>query len=147
MQISEENIKTACDGAMALSVLSQPSDKTAVVITDLEMPSKNGYELITSLRKESHLRHLKIILTTGVDRREDAELDKFLRLHFIVYYLRKDEVTPEKLQTALEKIFDRWGDLTDEPQQPYTAGVCFLFLRWGCPLAKLTRKTDVVLLE
>lgn len=107
MQISEENIKTACDGAMALSVLSQPSDKTAVVITDLEMPSKNGYELITSLRKESHLRHLKIILTTGVDRREDAELDKFLRLHFIVYYLRKDEVTPEKLQTALEKIFDR----------------------------------------
>lgn len=107
MKIPAENIKTACDGAVALFTLNQPDDKTSVVITDLEMPVKNGYELITSLRQESHLRHLKIILTTGVNRNTDERLDKFLRLHFLVYYLRKDEVTSERLQMALEKIFDR----------------------------------------
>lgn len=100
-------VKTANNGDEALTLLEREGDQTSVVITDLEMPIKNGYELITAIRQRSRLRHLKIIMATGVDYLKDEELANFLLSNPFIYYLRKDNVTPEELKKALCKVFDR----------------------------------------
>lgn len=105
--VPEENIRSADSGVLALNLLQESGDKTQLVITDLEMPEMDGYDFITRLYQEPNLRHLKIILVTGVDREKDEALDSFLRLHPFVYYLRKDEATPEKLGLAICTVFRR----------------------------------------
>lgn len=105
--VPEENIRSADNGVLALNLLHEPTNETHLVITDLEMPKMNGYGLITYMQKESELRPLKIILITGVDPEEDEGLKNFLHQHPFVYYLRKVEVTPEKLGLAICTVFRR----------------------------------------
>lgn len=62
---------TATHGAEALDLLtSQPVD---LVISDIEMPWINGFELTSRIRKHPDLKNLPIILVTSLDAPEHRE--------------------------------------------------------------------------
>ncbi|MBL8192346.1 MAG: response regulator, partial [Blastocatellia bacterium] len=44
-----------------------------LVVSDIEMPKMNGFELTTKIRQDKKLADLPIILVTSLDSRQDRE--------------------------------------------------------------------------
>ena len=66
-------VKLAADGLEALEIVTQM--KCDLVVTDLEMPRTNGYELISHMRQNEATRHIPIMVVTsraGAKHRERA---------------------------------------------------------------------------
>ena len=64
-------VKTAPDGAAALALLrTEPFD---LVISDVEMPRMDGFELTTRIRAEPTLAELPVVLVTAREAKEDRE--------------------------------------------------------------------------
>jgi two-component system chemotaxis sensor kinase CheA len=64
-------VKTAVDGLEAFSLLrSEPFD---VLVSDIEMPRLNGFDLCTRVRADRTLAELPVILVTALAAREDRE--------------------------------------------------------------------------
>lgn len=64
-------VKAYVDGMEALTaVKSEPFD---LVVSDVEMPRMNGFELTASIRKSDAVAKLPVILVTALARREDKE--------------------------------------------------------------------------
>ncbi len=62
------------DGARALSVLRAADESVDVVLLDVVMPELDGYETLAAIKADEALRHLPVIMVSGVD-----ELDSVVR--------------------------------------------------------------------
>lgn len=75
-----------------------------LVITDIDMPRMNGFELVTQIRNDSHLKEIPIIIVSYKDRKED-------RVHGMEvganYYLTKSSF---KDQTFINAVKDLIGE-------------------------------------
>ncbi|MEX2148498.1 MAG: response regulator [Candidatus Rokuibacteriota bacterium] len=91
-------VVTANDGAEAISRVAE--GRFDVVITDLEMPRVNGYELIEDLRRRSSTRHVPVIVLTT--RAGDKHVSLARRLG-VEHYVTKpvDETTFVRLVGSL----------------------------------------------
>ena len=65
------HVTTAFDGVDALEQFRK--GVFHAVVSDVEMPRMNGFELTMALRKESRFREVPIILVTALSKREDRE--------------------------------------------------------------------------
>jgi len=66
-------VKLAADGLEALEIVSQT--RCDLVVTDLEMPRTNGYELLSHLRQDPQTRGIPVMVVTsraGAKHRERA---------------------------------------------------------------------------
>lgn len=59
------------DGKEAWEYLSDKPDNISLVVTDLEMPEMNGFELTQNIKQTPHLEHLKVIALTSLAGEED----------------------------------------------------------------------------
>jgi two-component system chemotaxis sensor kinase CheA len=59
------------DGVEALHQLR--ADLPDLVITDVQMPRMDGFQLLDAIKSDSKLRHVPVIVVTSLDRREDQE--------------------------------------------------------------------------
>jgi adenylate cyclase len=66
--------REAADGRSALEALHQYAAETAVVLLDVMMPEMDGYETLAAIKSDDALRHLPVIMISGVD-----ELDSVAR--------------------------------------------------------------------
>ena len=62
-------VVTASDGMDALEKLT--SENFDIIITDLNMPHVDGYELITSIREIKHYKEIPIIILSSESGEED----------------------------------------------------------------------------
>ncbi|QDQ26571.1 response regulator [Chitinimonas arctica] len=62
---------TAVDGIDALTLLR--TSAFDLLVSDVEMPRMDGFDLISRIRQEPKLRELPVILVTALDSREDRE--------------------------------------------------------------------------
>ncbi len=67
------DIVTASDGQEAFDILLNDSDFDAI-LTDLEMPRLNGYELVESVRRRSETAEVPVIVMTTRARQEHMDL-------------------------------------------------------------------------
>ena len=64
-ELNEEyNVRTACNGADALEIIR--SGKVDIVISDVMMPVMDGCELCNTIKSDSDLSHIPVILLTAV---------------------------------------------------------------------------------
>jgi chemosensory pili system protein ChpA (sensor histidine kinase/response regulator) len=66
-------VRLAADGLEALEIVTQT--RCDLVVTDLEMPRTNGYELLSHLRQDPHTRGIPVMVVTsraGAKHRERA---------------------------------------------------------------------------
>lgn len=66
------SIDEAQDGAFALAMLK--SKEFDFVVSDINMPNMNGFELLKAIKVEPTLRHLPVLMVTAEARKEDIVL-------------------------------------------------------------------------
>ncbi len=64
-------VSTAVDGMDALTKLK--SDRFDIVVSDVEMPRMNGFDLTAGIRADKNLKDLPVVLVTALASREDRE--------------------------------------------------------------------------
>jgi two-component system chemotaxis sensor kinase CheA len=64
-------VATAVDGLDALTKLK--SAEFDMVVSDVEMPRMNGFELTAQIRADKRLADLPVVLVTALESREDRE--------------------------------------------------------------------------
>ena len=68
-EIGYNNAEEAEDGSVALTMLK--NGKFDFVVSDINMPVMNGFELLASIKKEDTLKHLPVLMVTAEARKED----------------------------------------------------------------------------
>lgn len=70
-------VRLAVDGEEALATLREnvhsADRKIDLVVSDLEMPRRNGFELLRAVKEDTRLQHLPFILVTSREAFEDRE--------------------------------------------------------------------------
>jgi two-component system chemotaxis response regulator CheY len=60
------------DGVAALAKLR--SSKFDFVVSDINMPNMNGFQLLAEIKKDEKLKHLPVLMVTAEARKEDIVL-------------------------------------------------------------------------
>ncbi len=102
------DVITASDGQEALAALD--TTDFAAIVTDLEMPRVNGFELLSELRRRPQYATVPVAMLTT--RTSDKHRDFAMRLG-VSEYLNKP-VDENKLRKFLEQVS---ADLTQAPQK------------------------------
>ena len=63
------NADEAEDGAVALQMLK--SSRFDFVVSDINMPNMNGFDLLKAIKAEDSLKHLPVLMVTAEARKED----------------------------------------------------------------------------
>jgi two-component system chemotaxis sensor kinase CheA len=71
LETSGYDVQTAVDGADAFAALK--TGEFDLVVSDVDMPRMNGFELAAKVRADKKLSELPVILVTALESREDRE--------------------------------------------------------------------------
>jgi two-component system chemotaxis response regulator CheY len=63
------NADEAEDGAVALHMLK--ANKYDFVVSDINMPNMNGFDLLKAVKAEDSLKHIPVLMVTAEARKED----------------------------------------------------------------------------
>ncbi len=99
MGLDVGEVYEAANGIEALAQLADHS--VAAVITDINMPTMNGIELIKRMKANPHLKHIPLVVATtdGSQQRIDE-----MRQYGACGYIRKP-FQPEQIRDALKPLF------------------------------------------
>ena len=70
------SVLEAEDGVEALKVLDEHVDAIGLVVTDIEMPNMDGFELTSRIKKEERFAHLPVIALTSLAGEENVTRGK-----------------------------------------------------------------------
>lgn len=94
-------VKEAADGEQAMILLKKI--RFDVLICDIMMPKKNGWEVLKEVRSNPETREIPVIILTG--KNEERDMFKGYELG-ATYYITKP-FTKSQLLFGLNMIFDR----------------------------------------
>ena len=97
------DVTAACDGMDALEQL--PKKKYDLVITDLNMPNMDGFELIKALRESNDFHDLPVIILTSLS--DEANKDEGAKLGVASYVVKPFSL--EKIQYEVSKYVS-WSE-------------------------------------
>ena len=101
-ELGYNNAEEAEDGVAALALLK--STKFDFVVSDINMPNMNGFELLAQIKKDETLRHLPVLMVTAEARREDiVRAAQEGAAGYIVKPFTKATVE-EKVQKIMQKL-------------------------------------------
>ena len=93
------DVKTAVDGMDAFTSLR--SERFDVLVSDVEMPRLNGFDLTARVRADRNLAELPVILVTALESREDRERGIDVGASA---YLVKSDLDQSNLLEALRRL-------------------------------------------
>ncbi len=101
-EIGYPNADEAEDGSVALKMLQRA--KYDFVVSDINMPVMNGFELLSAVKADDMLRHLPVLMVTGEARKEDiVRAAKDGAAGYIVKPFTKATLE-EKVQKIMQKL-------------------------------------------
>ena len=71
-EIGYNNAEEAEDGSVALNMLK--NGRFDFVVSDINMPVMNGFELLSAVKKDEGLKHIPVLMVTAEARKEDIVL-------------------------------------------------------------------------
>ena len=101
-EIGYNNAEEAEDGSVALNMLK--NGKFDFVVSDINMPVMNGFELLAAIKKDDTLKHLPVLMVTAEARKEDiVRAAKDGAAGYIVKPFTKATLE-EKVQKIMQKL-------------------------------------------
>jgi two-component system chemotaxis response regulator CheY len=96
------NADEAEDGTIALQMLK--GQKFDFVVSDINMPNMNGFDLLKAIKADADLKHLPVLMVTAEARKEDiVRAAKEGAAGYIVKPFTKATLE-EKMQKILQRI-------------------------------------------
>lgn len=98
------DIATAYDGAEAVPMAKKK--KPDMILLDLLLPKKNGFEILQELKSDKSLEQIPVIVLSNLD--QDEDIKKSISLGAVDYYVKaqhplKEIVEKVKNQLVLKK--------------------------------------------
>ncbi|MDP9045632.1 MAG: response regulator [Pseudomonadota bacterium] len=101
-EIGYINADEAEDGSVALNMLK--NSKYDFVVSDINMPVMNGFELLSAVKADDSLKHLPVLMVTAEARKEDiVRAAKDGAAGYIVKPFTKATLE-EKVQKIMQKL-------------------------------------------
>jgi len=101
-EIGYNNAEEAEDGSVALNMLK--NGKFDFVVSDINMPVMNGFELLSAVKADDSLKHLPVLMVTAEARKEDiVRAAKDGAAGYIVKPFTKATLE-EKVQKIMQKL-------------------------------------------
>lgn len=105
LEDSFANISSASDGEAGLAAAR--SEKPDLIILDVEMPKKDGFQVFQELQQDEATRGIPVVMLTGIAEKtglrfSQAEMGEFFG-HEPKAYVEKP-VDPETLKSTVEKV-------------------------------------------
>jgi two-component system chemotaxis response regulator CheY len=101
-EIGYNNAEEAEDGSVALNMLK--NGKFDFVVSDINMPVMNGFELLSAVKADDALKHLPVLMVTAEARKEDiVRAAKDGAAGYIVKPFTKATLE-EKVQKIMQKL-------------------------------------------
>jgi len=96
------NILYAADGEEAINTLRENSVKPDLVLLDIILPKKNGFEVLEEIKLDLELKTLPIIIISNLG--QDDDLARGKELGALQYYV--------KAQTSIDDLVSKVRSLT-----------------------------------
>ncbi|MHC4870316.1 MAG: ATP-binding response regulator [Planctomycetota bacterium] len=110
-KIKNYNVNTAIDGQQAIEILREAEYKYDLIVTDMMMPKKNGYELICDIKKECP-KVAAIVLTA---HKNDKNVIKCLEIGAFDYILKP--ISVDKLLQTVRRALERQERFTGNEEE------------------------------
>lgn len=95
-------VRVATDGETGWKELT--SDPPDLLLLDVVLPKKDGFEILTALRKDQNLKNLPVLLLTNLSQKPDVQ--KGLDLGADDYII-KAHFTPAEVVEKIEQVLAR----------------------------------------
>ena len=96
------NAEEAEDGVVALNMLRQ--GKFDFVVSDINMPNMNGFELLKAIKADDGLKHTPVLMVTAEARKEDIVLAAQTGASGYIVKPFTKATLEEKVQKILQKL-------------------------------------------
>lgn len=96
------HVDEAEDGSVALHMLR--ANKYDFVVSDINMPNMNGFDLLKAVKADAALRHIPVLMVTAEARKEDIVLAAQSGAAGYVVKPFTKATLEEKLQKVLQKL-------------------------------------------
>ena len=96
------NADEAEDGAVALGMLR--NGRYDFVVSDINMPNMNGFDLLKAVKADDALRHLPVLMVTAEARKEDIVLAAQCGAAGYIVKPFTKATLEEKVQKILQKL-------------------------------------------
>jgi len=94
-------LEMATDGEAAIAKLKQLETLPTLIILDVMMPKKNGFEVLAEVKLDERLKHIPVVMLTNLAGEADAE--KALSLGAVLY-LVKSQYDPKEILDKVKEI-------------------------------------------
>ncbi len=114
----EPNIHVVNNGEEALAFLYRQgeyadSPRPDLILLDLNMPRKNGFEVLEEVKKSEELKHIPIVILTTSD--DEESIRQSYGLHANSYITKP--TTFEELQRVVQMVVDYWMGVSVMPRR------------------------------
>ena len=96
------NADEAEDGVVALNMLK--NNKFDFVVSDINMPNMNGFELLKAIKADDTLKHIPVLMVTAEARKEDIVLAAQTGAAGYIVKPFTNATLEEKVQKILQKL-------------------------------------------
>lgn len=76
-------------------------EKVDLILLDILLPDQDGFELLTKLKQEEHLKHIPVIILSNLGQPEHIE--RGLKLGAIDYLVKANQ-SPAEIAVLVEKV-------------------------------------------
>lgn len=103
------NFQTACDGDKAIAYLAGEGEHAGrsapdLVLLDLNLPARTGFEVLEWLRQQPGLRNIPVVILSSSGRAEDKDRARYLGANDYVI----KPTSPLRLIDIAGQLWQRW---------------------------------------
>jgi len=108
LKLDKENFKTirAADGEEALNLLTEQGIRPDLILLDLILPKKNGFEVLETIRQDPTLEKLPVVIISNLGQPSDIDRGKALGVidYFVKAKLSVDELVNKIKEEIVKKL-------------------------------------------
>lgn len=99
------SVQTANNGEEAIEKLTSLTEKPDVILLDILLPKKNGYEVLEHLKRQENLRAIPVIFLTNIEEEDGRK--KALTMGAAGYII-KSRQNPMKVIEEVEEVIKNY---------------------------------------